>query len=134
MSVGGAPSRRVGGFISNGSCGHRVVTVPVEPMGQDDEVADPATLDAAVRQALSDFKDPAGFFSLAEDPDHLDSELQRRYVGMNVEDAASTAIRDGITEIRVFRLPFNRPLRTDHVPNRLNLAVVEGRVIRVAFF
>ena len=77
---------------------------------------------------------PAGFFSLAEDPDRLDSELQERYVGMSAEDAASAVVRDGITEIRVFRLPFQSALRPDHVPNRLNLAVIDGRVIRVAFF
>ena len=105
-----------------------------EPVGQNDEIADVAILDAAVRQALNDFKDPAGFFSLAEDPDRLDSELQERYVGMSAEDAASAAIRDGITNIRVFRLPFDRPYIRDHLPDRLNLAVVDDRVIRVAWF
>jgi hypothetical protein len=107
--------------------------MPGDSMGQDDEVADAATLDVAISQALHDFKDPAGFFSLAEDPDRLDSELQERYVGMSAEDAASAAIRDGITQIRVFRLPLTT-LRTDHYPDRLNLAVRDGRVIRVAFF
>jgi hypothetical protein len=102
-------------------------------MGADDPITDPAALDAAVRQALNDFKDPAGFFSLAEDPNRLDSELQERYVGMSAEEAASAAVRDGITEIRVFRLPC-QTYRIDHIPNRLNLPVIDGRVIRVAFF
>jgi hypothetical protein len=53
---------------------------------------------------------------------------------MSAEDAASAAVRDGITEVRVFRLPFDRAYRLDHIPNRLNLAVLDGRVIRVAFF
>jgi len=114
--------------------GHRVFTVPAEPLGPDDQIADQPAFDAAVLDALIDFKDPAGFFSLAENPGRLDSELQQRYVGMSAEDAASVAIRDGITEIRVFRLPFDRPFRHDHFPNRLNLAVVEDRVVRVAFF
>jgi hypothetical protein len=104
-----------------------------DPIGENDQIAEPATIDAAVREALNDFKDPAGFFSLAEDPDRLDSELQERYVGMSAEDAASAAIRDGITEIRVFRLPKSGRW-LDHRPNRLNLAVLNGRVIRVAFF
>jgi hypothetical protein len=53
---------------------------------------------------------------------------------MSAEEAASGAVRDGITEIRVFRLPLQSAYRLDHIPNRLNLAVVDGRVIRVAFF
>ena len=94
-----------------------------------------ATIEAALRElALNDVKDPGGFFGLAGDPDRLDSELQERYVGMSAEDAASAAIRVGITNIRVFRLPFHRPYIRDHLPDRLNLAVIDGRVVRVAFF
>jgi len=74
------------------------------------------------------------FSAWAQDPDRLDAELQERYAGMSAEDAASAAVRDGITEIRVFRLPFDRPYIKDRIPNRLNLAVLDGRVIRVAFF
>jgi len=103
--------------------------MPDVPMDANDPITDPAILDA-----LIEFKDPAGFFSLAQDPDRLDSELQERYVGMSAEDAASAAVRDGITEIRGFRLPFDKPYRRDRFPNRLNLAVLDGRVIRVAFF
>jgi hypothetical protein len=103
--------------------------MPDVPRGANDPITDPAILDA-----LIDFKDPAGFFSPAQDPDRLDSELQELYVGMSAEDAASAAVGDGITEIRVFRLPFDRAYRKDHIPNRLNLAVLDGRVIRVAFF
>jgi hypothetical protein len=103
--------------------------MPDVPMGANEPMTDPAILDS-----LIEFKDPAGFFSLAQDPDRLDSELQERYVGMSAEDAASAAVRDGITEIRVFRLPFDRPYRRDRIPNRLNLAVLDDRVLRVAFF
>ena len=108
--------------------------MPDVPVGANDPIAGPGALDAAVRQAPNDFRDPAGFFRLAEDPERLDSELQERYVGMSAEEAASAAVRNGITEIRVFRLPVQSAYRLDHIPSRLNLAVVDGRVIRVAFF
>ena len=82
--------------------------MPDVPVGADDPMPDPAALDAALHQALNDFSDPAGFFSLAEDPDRLDSELQERYVGMSAEEAASTAVRNGITESGCFAFHINR--------------------------
>jgi hypothetical protein len=64
------------------------------PEGTDDPTTDPEALEAAIFEALNDFKDPAGFFSLAEDPEQLDSESQKHYVGMSAEEAAS-AVRNG---------------------------------------
>ena len=109
-----------------------------EPIGGHDEIANPLTLDAAAREALDGgfvgVVPDTGFFSLSDDPDWLDPELQRRYVGMREDRAASAAEQTGIRgEIRVLRLPFRSALSLDQKPDRLNFAVTEGRVIRAAF-
>jgi hypothetical protein len=106
--------------------------MPVNPeMGKHMRM-DQAELDAAVQRGLLDLSRPdddTGFFSLTEGPEWLDIG----YVGMD-EGEAVAAERDGIAEVRVVRLSLRSAFRLDHKPERLNLVIIEGRVIRAAFF
>ena len=58
------------------------------------------------------------------------------YVGMSRQEARSAASSDGVAEIRVMEIPLrsNTAFTADLRPHRLNLLVVEGRVVRAAFF
>ena len=71
-----------------------------------------------------------GFFSPIQDAEWLDLG----YVGMEESEAVIAAERNEVSEVRVFRLPFRSAYRLDYKPERLNLAIVEDRVIRAAFF
>ena len=96
-----------------------------------DEVADQAALNAAFKDAMTRLNDPdTGFFGLTEDLEWSDIG----YVGVDEDAAVEAAERHGIAEIRVFRLPFRSAYRLDHMPERLNLAISQGQVIRAAFF
>jgi len=95
------------------------------------EVADRAELDAISEQSLLDHLkewDDTGFFSLTKDPEWPDIG----YVGMDEDEAVAVAERGGIAEVRVVRLPFRSAFRLDRKPERLNLAISQGRVIRAA--
>jgi hypothetical protein len=93
------------------------------------EFADQAAFDAAIREALNDDPD-TGFFSPTDDPEWLDIG----YSGMDETEAVAAAERKGVAEIRVFPLPFRSVYRKDYKRERLNLAIVGGRVIRAGFF
>ena len=93
------------------------------------EFADQASFDAAIREALNSDPD-TGFFSLNNDPEWRDIG----YKGLDEAEAVAAAERKGVAEIQVFRLPFRSFYRLDYKPDRLNLAIVDGQVIRAAFF
>lgn len=58
------------------------------------------------------------------------------YVGMSREDAEAAARSDGIAQIRVVDIPSppGSALAADYRPGRLNLLIVDGQVVRAAFF
>jgi hypothetical protein len=52
------------------------------------------------------------------------------------DEARAAAISNGITQVRVLEVPTppGTEWTADLRPNRLNLMIVEGRVVRAAFF
>ena len=64
--------------------------------------------------------------------DRHEPAFELPYVGMSRQEARS----DGVAEIRVMEIPLrsNTAFTADLRPHRLNLLVVEGRVVRAAFF
>jgi hypothetical protein len=56
------------------------------------------------------------------------------YVGLEQDEALAVAGRQGIVQLRMHDLDDDRPFHLDHRPDRLNLAVKDGRVIRASYF
>jgi hypothetical protein len=68
--------------------------------------------------------------------DRHEPEVELAYVGMARDEARAAAISNGITQVRVLEVPTppGTEWTADLRPNRLNLMIVEGRVVRAAFF
>lgn len=78
---------------------------------------------------------------VSEVPAALDAQFGRAerqapmYVGQSVEAAHRRAEAESIDVVRVLSLDGGGlAMRQDHRPNRLNLLVVGGDVVRAAFF
>jgi hypothetical protein len=56
------------------------------------------------------------------------------YVNMQRDEALSAAASNGVSQIRTIEIPSNAALTADLRPKRLILAIIDGRVIRAAFF
>jgi hypothetical protein len=63
-----------------------------------------------------------------------ESEVPLPYVGMRGDEGLNAAGAAGITDVRVIELPSEVALTLDLRSRRLNLLVVDGTVVRAAFF
>jgi hypothetical protein len=65
-----------------------------------------------------------------------ETKIELPYVGMRRVEALSAADSDGIAQVRVIDIPAppNSALTADLRSKRLNLVIVDDRVVRAAFF
>ncbi len=68
--------------------------------------------------------------------DRAEPTVKLPYVGMSRQEALSAADANGVAQVRVMEVPIPpyTAFMADLRPNRLNLMIVEGQVVRAAFF
>jgi hypothetical protein len=85
-------------------------------------------------------REQTGFVTVSPHPhpwfDRHEPAVELPYVGMTRQEAESAASANGVIQLRIMDIPSppNLAVTADIRPQRLNLLVVEGRVVRAAFF